>query len=91
STTEAADESTLFDVALDDAATSSNPRASKRGKDRGDGSGPNSKRQKRDSRYGHGGKKRFGKSGDAASSGDLSGFSAKAMKTSGGAGGSKRL
>jgi rRNA-processing protein EBP2 len=41
--------------------------------------GPN-KRQKKDAKYGYGGKKRFAKSGDAMSSGDLRGFSAKKMK-----------
>jgi rRNA-processing protein EBP2 len=48
------------------------------GRDRGDGA--NTKRQKRDQKYGHGGKKRFAKSGDAVSSGDMRGFSASKMK-----------
>lgn len=39
------------------------------------------KRQKRDEKFGFGGKKRFAKSGDAISSGDLSGFSAKKKKS----------
>lgn len=47
----------------------------------GESGGKNAKRQKKDSKYGHGGKKRHMKSGDAMSSGDLSGFSAKRMKT----------
>lgn len=38
------------------------------------------KRQKRDAKFGFGGKKRFSKSGDAVSSGDLRGFSARKMK-----------
>lgn len=42
------------------------------------------KRSQKDAKYGHGGKKRFKKSGDAMSSGDLSGFSSKKMKTGGG-------
>ena len=42
------------------------------------------KRQKKDTKFGFGGKKRFGKSGDAMSSGDLSSFSAKRMKDRGG-------
>lgn len=46
--------------------------------------GPN-KRAKKDEKYGHGGKKRFKKSGDAVSSGDLSGTSFKRMKSGGGA------
>lgn len=41
------------------------------------------KRQKKDEKYGFGGKKRHAKSGDAASSGDLSGFNAKGMKAGG--------
>ncbi|OAP63080.1 hypothetical protein AYL99_02307 [Fonsecaea erecta] len=46
--------------------------------------GPNRKRQKRDQKYGFGGKKRHAKSGDALSSGDLRGFSAARMKGKGG-------
>ena len=42
--------------------------------------GSNNKRQKKNEKYGFGGKKRHSKSGDAASSGDLSGFNAKKMK-----------
>ena len=56
----------------------------------GDSRGPpNAKRQKKDAKYGFGGKKRHAKSGDAMSSGDMSGFSAKRMKSGGpgGAGG----
>ena len=41
---------------------------------------PPNKRQKRDERFGFGGKKRFAKSGDALSSGDLRDFSTKKMK-----------
>merc|ERR1712054_358049 len=50
----------------------------------GRGGKPNTKRQKKDEKYGFGGKKRHAKSGDFASSSDLSGFSAKAMKAKGG-------
>jgi rRNA-processing protein EBP2 len=50
--------------------------------------GPN-KRQKRDAKFGFGGKKRFSKSGDAVSSGDLRGFSSKKMKVGGAGGGGK--
>ena len=46
---------------------------------RKDRQGPN-KRAKKDEKYGHGGKKRFKKSGDAQSTGDLRGFSSKKMK-----------
>jgi len=59
-------------VALEDEITASKPS-------RKDKHGPN-KRQKKDDKYGFGGKKRFSKSGDAISSGDLRGFSTKRMK-----------
>jgi rRNA-processing protein EBP2 len=42
--------------------------------------GRNTKRQKKNEKYGFGGKKRNAKSGDAVSSGDLSGFSSRKMK-----------
>jgi rRNA-processing protein EBP2 len=42
--------------------------------------GGNTKRRKKDEKYGFGGKKRFGKSGDAESSADMRGFSVKKMK-----------
>lgn len=61
----------MFDVAVDDEIAAKPTR-----KDR---MGPN-KRAKKDEKYGHGGKKRFAKSGDAQSSGDLKGFSSKKMK-----------
>ncbi|KAH0844458.1 hypothetical protein AYO21_00929 [Fonsecaea monophora] len=68
-----------------------NPAAKDRsGRDRGVGSGPNPKRQKRDQKYGFGGKKRHAKSGDAISSGDMRGFSAARMKGKGGKGKAKR-
>ena len=45
---------------------------------------PNAKRQKKNEKYGFGGKKRHTKSGDAASSGDLSAFpGARRMKSGG--------
>jgi rRNA-processing protein EBP2 len=83
----------LFDVELDDTATPEkrdrdgkrNARGGSGG--RGDRSGPN-KRQKKDEKFGFGGKKRFAKSTDAASSGDASGFSVAKMKgKTGGRGG----
>lgn len=49
-----------------------------------------SKRQKKDQKFGFGGKKRFAKSGDAVSSGDMRGF-AKSNRKEGGGGASKRL
>ncbi|KAI9051568.1 hypothetical protein LZ554_004613 [Drepanopeziza brunnea f. sp. 'monogermtubi'] len=69
--TEATNEADLFDVAVEEEIGSKPSR-----KDR---MGPN-KRQKKDEKYGHGGKKRFSKSTDAQSSGDLRGFSSKKMK-----------
>jgi rRNA-processing protein EBP2 len=74
----------LFDVAVED-AVSENPRKRARGAD----SGPNMKRQKKNEKYGFGGKKRFSKSGDAISSGDLRSYPGRKMKAGGG-GGAKR-
>ncbi|KAK4150074.1 eukaryotic rRNA processing protein EBP2-domain-containing protein [Chaetomidium leptoderma] len=72
----------LFDVAVDNELKSAGKKRSA-----GDHGGPpGAKRQKKDTKFGFGGKKRFIKSGDAMSSGDLSGFDAKRMK-SGGRGG----
>ena len=78
----APNEEDLFEVALEDASKAEKAdRSARNGSKRGDrGRGPPSKRQKKDERYGFGGKKRFAKSGDAASSGDLRGFSATKMK-----------
>jgi rRNA-processing protein EBP2 len=56
--------------------------AGARGGRNGD-AGPKAKRQKKDEKYGFGGKKRYSKSGDAVSTGDMSGFSAKRMKDDG--------
>ncbi|ROW08841.1 hypothetical protein VMCG_02740 [Cytospora schulzeri] len=76
-------EADLFDVAVD---TELN-KPGKRSRDGGDhgGRAGNNKRAKKDAKFGFGGKKRHGKSGDATSSGDLTGFSAKRMKGKGGA------
>lgn len=67
--TETTNEADLFDVAVEDEIK---PMRSKDGR-------PN-KRVKKDEKYGHGGKKRFAKSNDAASTGELRGFSSKKMK-----------
>ncbi len=72
----------LFDVAVDNELKSGTSNSKKRSA--GDHGPSSAKRQKKDSKYGFGGKKRFGKSGDAMSSGDLSSFSAKRMKSGGG-------
>jgi rRNA-processing protein EBP2 len=70
--TETTNEADMFDVAVDDEIATAKPS-------RKDRMGPN-KRQKKDEKFGFGGKKRFAKSGDAMSSGDLRGFSSKKMK-----------
>lgn len=67
----------MFDVALEDASKAD--RGSKRTHTSESGRGP-SKRQKKDARYGFGGKKRFSKSGDAISTSDLTAFSNRKMK-----------
>ena len=80
-----ANEDDMFDVALENAAdTEKADRAARRAKGASGGArgGPN-KRQKKDEKFGFGGKKRFAKSNDARSSGDVSGFSAKRMKGGG--------
>ncbi|GFF34650.1 hypothetical protein IFM58399_03947 [Aspergillus lentulus] len=71
----------LFDIAIEDSGKSDSRKRS-RGNESG---GPSLKRQKKNEKYGFGGKKRHAKSGDAISSGDLRNFSVKKMK-----GGSKR-
>lgn len=81
----------LFDVTLDDAAAAKPSRSNRK-----DGR-PNPKRQKKNDKFGFGGKKRFAKSGDAVSSADMRGFSVKRMredkpgKSRGGGGAGKRL
>lgn len=61
----------MFDIALDE--QTAEPRDRKKGGKRSRESTDQSraKRQKKDAKYGHGGKKRFSKSGDAISSGDI--------------------
>lgn len=75
-------EGDMFDVAVDKELA--NHRGSGRsGSGRGAMGSSNHKRQKKNEKYGFGGKKRHGKSGDAVSSSDLSGFNAKKMKSGG--------
>ncbi|KAI9158808.1 rRNA-processing protein EBP2 [Paramyrothecium foliicola] len=77
-------EADLFDVGVDsELAKHSQRSGSGRGQMGASRGGQNVKRQKKNEKYGFGGKKRHSKSGDAASSGDLSGFNAKKMKTGG--------
>ncbi|KAJ2906620.1 hypothetical protein MKZ38_000875 [Zalerion maritima] len=73
-------EADLFDVGVDTELSKSSA-SKKRGPPGGgrDGGNPH-KRQKKNEKYGFGGKKRHSKSGDAKSSGDLSGFSVRKMK-----------
>ncbi|KAH7139090.1 eukaryotic rRNA processing protein EBP2-domain-containing protein [Dendryphion nanum] len=65
-------EESMFDIALEDAAKTTDRRAP--------GGQPNHKRQKKDQKYGFGGKKRHAKSNDAKSSADMRDFSTKKMK-----------
>ncbi|KAF1944751.1 Ebp2-domain-containing protein [Clathrospora elynae] len=70
-------EEDLFDVA----ATTDEPKSERRGrKSDGDGKAFNNKRQKKDQKFGFGGKKRHAKSNDAQSSADTRDFSARKMK-----------
>ncbi|CAK7264852.1 rRNA-processing protein EBP2 [Sporothrix epigloea] len=80
-------EADLFDVAVEkelSSAPGAKKNAAKGGRGAGAPGGPNAKRQKKNDKYGFGGKKRHIKSGDAMSSADLSGFNAKKMKAGGG-------
>lgn len=77
-------EADLFDVAVDNELNKPGKRS--RSDTFQDGRSSNPKRAKKDSKYGFGGKKRHAKSGDAVSSGDLSGFN---PKKGGGAGGKR--
>ncbi|GAP89133.1 putative rRNA processing protein [Rosellinia necatrix] len=71
-------EADLFDVGVDDELDKHN-RSQRGGGERG--AKPGAKRQKKNEKFGFGGKKKYSKSGDATSSADLSGFSAKRMKS----------
>ncbi|QUC18963.1 uncharacterized protein UV8b_03204 [Ustilaginoidea virens] len=75
-------EADLFDVSVDNELAKHSQRAGPSGRG-GQSNGPNTKRQKKNEKYGFGGKKRYAKSGDAASSGDLSAFNTKKMKAGG--------
>ncbi|RAH69570.1 EBP2 family rRNA-processing protein [Aspergillus aculeatinus CBS 121060] len=81
----------MFDIAIDDAQPNNRKRAF------GSDGATNAKRQKKNEKYGFGGKKRHSKSGDAVSSGDMRDFSVRKMKGGsrgggggGGGGGAKR-
>ena len=75
-------EADIFDVGVEKEMKGHNPRSGA-GRGAGAGAGSNHKRAKKNEKYGFGGKKRHAKSGDAMSSGDLSGFDAKKMKAGG--------
>jgi rRNA-processing protein EBP2 len=76
-----ANEDSMFDVALEDAAeTEKADRAARKAQG---GAGPNRKRQKKDEKFGFGGKKRFSKSNDAKSADDTRGYSVRKMKAKG--------
>ncbi|KAK3181093.1 rRNA-processing protein EBP2 [Lecanicillium sp. MT-2017a] len=70
-------EGDLFDVAVEGEIS----KHSQRSANGRQSTGLNAKRQKKNEKYGFGGKKRHSKSGDAMSSGDLGGFNAKRMKS----------
>ncbi|KAF2646082.1 Ebp2-domain-containing protein [Massarina eburnea CBS 473.64] len=76
-------EEDLFDVELD--KTDAKPSTDRRRSGGGGGDGKGNKRQKKNEKYGFGGKKRHAKSNDAVSSADGSGFSHKKMKAKTGA------
>lgn len=67
----------MFDIALD--TETKRPRTSSAGGKDEKGK-PNLKRQKKNEKYGFGGKKRHAKSGDAISSSDMRDFSVSRMK-----------
>jgi rRNA-processing protein EBP2 len=73
----------LFDVAVDNEIKSHDKRSAGKRPGGREAGGPAAKRHKKDAKFGFGGKKRHAKSGDATSSGDLSGFSVKRMKAGG--------
>ncbi|KAL8974725.1 MAG: hypothetical protein Q9197_001056 [Variospora fuerteventurae] len=72
-----AEETDMFDIALDNA--SNGGRTSTRTWTSEGGRGPSRKHQK-DAKFGFGGKKRFAKSGDAVSTSNLRGFSIRQVK-----------
>lgn len=81
----ATNEPDLFDVAVTE-----DPNPAKKNRSETRGKSGDNKRAKKDAKFGHGGKKRFAKSGTAESSGDLSGFSVKGMKARNASGGNKK-
>ncbi|KYK54299.1 Eukaryotic rRNA processing [Drechmeria coniospora] len=74
-------EADIFDVGVDHELAKHAQRSA--GTKGSQSQGANGKRQKKNEKFGFGGKKRHAKSGDAMSSGDLSSFDAKKMKAGG--------
>ncbi|PTB63593.1 Ebp2-domain-containing protein [Trichoderma citrinoviride] len=72
-------EADIFDVSVDNEIAKHSQRSGA-GRQQSGSRAPNAKRQKKNEKYGFGGKKRHAKSGDAMSSGDLSRFNVKKMK-----------
>ncbi|KAH0493711.1 hypothetical protein TgHK011_000365 [Trichoderma gracile] len=72
-------EADIFDVSVDNEIAKHSQRSGA-GRQQSGARTPNAKRQKKNEKYGFGGKKRHAKSGDAVSSGDLSRFNVKKMK-----------
>lgn len=72
-------EADIFDVSVDNEIAKHSQRSGA-GRQQSGTRAPNAKRQKKNEKYGFGGKKRHAKSGDALSSGDLSRFNVKKMK-----------
>ncbi|RMD39875.1 hypothetical protein DV735_g5260, partial [Chaetothyriales sp. CBS 134920] len=70
----------LFDKIDVEKAGAKDRSGRERGSSGPGGGQPNAKRQKKDAKFGFGGKKKYSKSGDAKSSADLSGFSMARMK-----------
>jgi rRNA-processing protein EBP2 len=69
----------MFDIGLD--TETKKPRTSGKAGDKDSDKKSNHKRQKKNEKYGFGGKKRHAKSGDAQSTSDMRDFSAKGMKS----------
>lgn len=72
-------EADIFDVSVDNEIAKHSQRSGAVRHQSG-ARAANGKRQKKDEKYGFGGKKRHAKAGDATSSGDLSKFNVKKMK-----------
>ncbi|KAL7908009.1 eukaryotic rRNA processing protein EBP2 domain-containing protein [Trichoderma velutinum] len=72
-------EADIFDVSVDNEIAKHSQRSGA-GRQPSGARPVNAKRQKKNEKYGFGGKKRHAKSGDATSSGDLSRFNVKKMK-----------